>query len=188
MHSPTQYFDAAIRKAANSANWESVEKFAEWYAAFGFPFAGIAGFEVFVSDDAVAFPMFRHGQYQVELYILENATEVRQHSHPFVEVVQTTVNTQIPELGFWSALTPPLIYPTEHGGANGLGFASGVATTKCVMLTFEKWDEHVPVSTLAAAWKGKTAGPLQEALIRRFFPSAYIENGYADVTRSKYAA
>jgi hypothetical protein len=29
-------------------------------------------------------------------------------------------------------------------------------------------------------WKGKTAGPMQEKLIKRFNPDAYVVDGYAD--------
>jgi hypothetical protein len=32
-------------------------------------------------------------------------------------------------------------------------------------------------------WKGKTVGPMQENLIRRFHPDAYVIDGYADITR-----
>jgi hypothetical protein len=33
-------------------------------------------------------------------------------------------------------------------------------------------------------WKGTTVGPMHEALIRRFNPTAYVVDGYADITRS----
>jgi hypothetical protein len=34
-------------------------------------------------------------------------------------------------------------------------------------------------------WKGPTVGPLQEALIKRFNPDAYVVDGYADITRKQ---
>ena len=39
------------------------------------------------------------------------------------------------------------------------------------------------MSSAAVNWKGKTAGPLQEALIKKHRPDAFVEPGYADVTR-----
>ena len=47
----------------------------------------------------------------------------------------------------------------------------------------EKWDEGIPMTSAAINWTGATAGPLQEALIKKHRPDVFVELGYADVTR-----
>jgi hypothetical protein len=47
------------------------------------------------------------------------------------------------------------------------------------LLAIQHWLTMDP-TTIASMWKGKTAGPMQEKLIKRFNPDAYVVDGYAD--------
>jgi len=51
------------------------------------------------------------------------------------------------------------------------------------LFAFQHWLTREP-TTVAAMWKGETVGPLQEKLIKRFNPDAYVVDGYADITKT----
>lgn len=166
--------------------WRTLREFAEWYMGLGVPLLCPPDLEVYESDDALTFPVFRKDNFQVELYVLFNPVAVPEHGHPGVEVIQSFMaggtNTK------WGEFTPLLVHPMTHGGTDFVPFVRTAAPERKLLLTFEKWPVNTRPSTLAAAWKGQTVGPKQEALIRRFFPDAYVVDGYADITRSKHAA
>lgn len=164
------------------AEWADLREFAEWYMSLGAPLLCPSDTEVYVSDDALTFPIYRNGRYQVELYVLHNPLAVPQHSHPFVEVIQSYMTER--DGTRWSELSPTLVYPDMHGGEDFRKFCREDRPERKLLLTFERWPANVRPSTLAAVWQGDTVGPLQEALIRRFFPEAYVVPGYADITRS----
>lgn len=161
-------------------NWSGVTDFAAWVLAAHLPLCPMRGLEVIDTDDAIAFPIFRHGQFQAELYVFTPST-VPPHSHPNVEVIQSLMH---PAYGVWSAPKPVLTHPATHGGVDLLpgGLDRGA---KYLLMTYQKWADGVPPTTLAAAWKGPLMGPKQEALVKRFFPDAYVTPGYADITRNK---
>jgi hypothetical protein len=66
-----------------------------------------------------------------------------------------------------------------HGAGRRLETARGFP-----LLAVQHWVNGMKPATVAAAWKGRTAGPLHDALIRRFFPEAMVLNGYADITKT----
>ena len=57
--------------------WKCVEEFAEWYFENDMPWLPPNEIEVSCSDDATAMPIFRHGQFQVEIYMV--------HPHPHLK-------------------------------------------------------------------------------------------------------
>lgn len=173
---------AEMQLAAPADEWADLKTFAEWYMALGAPLVCPVDTEVYVSDDAVTFPIYRNGRYQVELYVLHNPLAVPRHGHPYVEVIQSFVTGD--EGATWSELSPVLVHPEQHGGEDFKKFVREQRPERKLLLTFERWPENVKPSTIAAVWKGDTVGPLQEALVRRFFPQAYVVPGYADITRS----
>jgi hypothetical protein len=71
-----------------------------------------------------------------------------------------------------------------RGESHGAGTRLEAETIGFPLIAFQYWEDRDPC-TIAAMWKGPTVGPLQEALIRRFHPDAYVVDGYADITRSK---
>lgn len=163
--------------------WDTVTQFADWVISHNLPIALTSSTEVYESDDAMTFPIFRYNNFQAELYILYSPLAVPEHSHPFVEVVQLPIGKGD------NAIKPilpneVLKYPNSHGGGRFTGIDFSV-DKRMLLITFEKWPKNTVPSTIAAVWKGKTLGPKHEGLIRRFFPNAYIKDGYADVLRNK---
>jgi hypothetical protein len=167
---------------SQAKDWGSLREFAEWYMALGAPLMCPPDVEVYVTDDAVTFPIFRHKNFQVELYVLHNPLAVPLHGHPYVEVLQSFM-TGDGDLE-WSVFGDVLTPPAQHGGESFRKFTNNEAPERKLLLTFERWPANSKPSTLAAVWKGDTVGPMQEQLIRRLFPKAYVVDGYADITRS----
>jgi hypothetical protein len=155
--------------------WKTTQEFADWYIENNFPFRPPVGVETFLSDDATAFCMFREGQFQVELYLIHPQPLVQLHEHPGVELIETPwVNG-----GFSSRAV------LKNGQEHGSGIRETANTVGYPLMAIQRWHPKLTPTTAAAQWKGKTAGPLHEQLIKRFHPNAYIVEGYADVTRTK---
>jgi hypothetical protein len=153
--------------------WTSTEDFAKWYVDNNTPFLPPVGTEVFMSDDATAFCMFRKGQFQVELYLVHPQPFVPEHEHPMVEVVEVAVTDT----------TVNLVPVLKNGQAHGTGIREKANVAGYPLISIQRWHPKLVPTTIAAQWKGKTAGVMHESLIRRFHPDAYIIDGYADVTR-----
>lgn len=183
---PDEYFgDLEIPES-----WADVEAFASWYMSNRMPWMIPWDAEVICSDDATAICVFRHGRFQVELYLVHPDQAVPSHSHPGMESVivrlgagntgkkhETGVST------IWGAMAPVLHSGEIHGG-RPLGFSpKGYA-----MLTFQYWPEGIEVSSAAVLWRGDTAGSKQDAIIARYLPNALVKDGFADVTQTKEAA
>jgi hypothetical protein len=140
------------------------------------------GYQTFRTDDAVAVCTFRRGRYQAELYIVDDPVNVPEHEHPFVEVIQYFFDR---DAGFGGLALPFQLGPKlSHGMSHGAFAVERSFSGQGMFLTLEKWPQGVTPSTVSAVWKGGTVGPLHDELIRRFFPDAYIKDGYADITRS----
>lgn len=160
-----------------------MEDFAAWYIAAGFPMLPPTGFQSFRTDDAVAVCTFRAAPYQVELYIIDDPMAVPQHEHPYVEVIQYGFDR--------TDFRTPIANPYQMGPKLTLGQAHGADDPSkrtnegnSVLYAFERWPDGVTPSTVSAVWKGKVVGPRHEALIRKYFPDAYLRDGYADITRT----
>lgn len=154
-------------------SWNSTEEFAKWYVDNGLPFQPPAGVEVFLSDDATAFCMFRDGQFQVELYLVHPQPNVPEHEHPGVEVIEVAVTESVVNL----------IPVLKNGQSHGTGIREKAQIKGYPLVSIQRWHPKLTPTTVAVQWKGNTVGPKQEALIRRFHPDAYVIDGYADVTR-----
>jgi len=98
---------------------------------------------------------------------------VQAHEHPGVEVIK--VRMGIPG---HLAFTPVLTDGKQHGA--GMRLESELSGYP--LIAIQHWKTREPI-TIAAMWKGPTAGPKHDALIRRFNPDCYLVNGYADITR-----
>lgn len=147
-------------------------EFTKWWYESGTPIHPPANAEVFLTDDATAFCLYRCGNFQVELYLIHPSPKLDAHEHPGVEVIQVQTNSDY-------GLASPILRKGKSHGATTSKQALG---TGAALLTFEHWLDADP-STAAAAWKGQTVGPKHDALIRRFYPDAFVENGYADITK-----
>lgn len=155
--------------------WKTTEEFAQWYVDNGLPFKPPVGVEVFLSDDATAFCTYREGQFQVEIYAVHPQPNVPMHEHPGVEVIEVAV------INGCVNLIPVL----KNGQSHGTGIREKANVAGYPLVSIQRWHPKLTPTTVAAQWKGQTAGPKHEALIRRFHPDAYIIDGYADITRRK---
>lgn len=153
--------------------WGNVKEFAEWWMKVGMPMKFPPNPEVFMSDDATAVCMFRHGRFQVELYLIHPQPKVPEHEHPGVEVIKMSL----------THAEHPIMSNTLHNGeSHGAGTRVEAEKLGFPLIAFQHWLTRDP-TTIASMWKGPTVGPLQEALIKRFNPDAYVVEGYADITR-----
>lgn len=173
--------------------WSTLEDFISWYVSIGMPLAIPGDARVYKTDDSLAISLFRKGQYQAELYLIDETSSVRSHGHPNLEVIQlilldrsgirvSSQGTVSDGLGrFWGITQPKLLSGQVHGVGNEPQVNDGRGYC---MIAFEKWPLGATPSTAAAVWKGETVGPIHEKLIRSFFPDAYIKDGYADISRT----
>jgi hypothetical protein len=154
--------------------------FTEWYLGAGMPILLPETTEVFLSDDATATCLFRHGRYQFEMYFIHPNPLIPVHSHPGVE------NIEIPSAS-WHNFSRRALEARLQGDnqSHGKGIVERAGTAGFALFSAQKWREDLEISTIGARWKGSTAGPKHDALIRRFNPTAYIYPGYADVTREQ---
>jgi len=157
--------------------------FTEWYLNAGMPILLPDNSEVFLSDDATATCMFRHGRYQFEMYFIHPNPLIPRHEHPGVE------NIEIPSSN-WSDLSHDVLKARIqlNGQPHGKSIITRAGTSGFALFSAQKWDEGIEISTIGARWKGPTAGPKHDALIRRFNPNSYAYPGYADVTREQPVA
>lgn len=178
---PAEYFkDMDIPET-----WQNVEEFAHWYMGNRMPWMVPWDAEVICSDDATAMVLFRHGRFQVELYLIHPNMAIPTHCHPNMESVIVRLGAgnlgkRTPEgvSDIWGAMAP-VLYPGEVHGGRPLGFSpKGYA-----MLTFEHWLGPEEMTSAAVLWKGDTAGPKQDAIIRAHLPNVFVTEGYADCTQ-----
>jgi hypothetical protein len=161
-------------------NFRGVAEFARWYLVSGMPLMPPEAPEVFVSDDATASCLFRHGRYQFEIYLIHAQPVIPQHEHPGVENVEFPVSA-LAQRGL-GALE---MFVQRDGMAHGQSIKERAEHHGFVLYSAQKWADEIPMSTIGARWKGHTAGPKHEALIRRFNPDCVVYPGYADVTRKQ---
>lgn len=181
-------------------SWETLHEFVDWYQKAGMPMLPPPDFELYKTDDAVAFPVFRAGRYQVEMYIVADPDAVPVHSHPGVDLHMQSAETKqatFIEGSFivrqdsappivntaWKPVEPMLPSGQEHGGVSQGDRSNRFPNGSC-FLVYSRWPAKVRPHTVSAVWKGKTVGPLHVELIKRFFPAAFVDGLYVDITRS----
>jgi len=161
----------------------NVVDFANWYLSAGMPLLLPAEREVFVSDDATASCLFRHGRFQFEMYFIHPQPVIPKHEHPGVANIEISSS-------LWADLTPALVAGSLQGPgqSHGGSIRERAQHSGFMLFSAQMWDEGLEISTIGARWKGHTAGPKHEALIRRFNPDCLIQPGYADVTQKAVVA
>lgn len=158
--------------------FSDVTEFAEWYLRSGMPILLPENREVFVSDDATASCLFRHGRFQFEMYLIHPNPVIPQHEHPGVANIEISASK-------WPSITLQMLADSvQHKGqSHGTDIRLRAEHNGFMLFSAQMWDEGLEISTIGARWKGHTAGPKHEALIRRFNPGCLVYPGYADVTR-----
>jgi hypothetical protein len=170
-------------RAHEVPNFSDVIDFTVWYFRSGMPVLLPKVHEVFVSDDATASCLFRHGRFQFEMYLIHPRPVIPQHEHPGVS------NIEIPSER-WDDLDINLLRGCmQHAGqSHGGSIRERAQHSGFLLFSAQMWDEGLEVSTIGARWKGHTAGPKHEALIKRFNPDCLMYPGYADVTKQAEVA
>lgn len=154
----------------------TVVDFYQWYVQNKCPVMLSLMDSVFLSDDATAVRLFRSGRFQVEMYLIHPSPIIPTHEHPGVE------NIELQNLAIHSpdALAD---FVQRDGSSHGGSFVRRAEDRGFALFSVQHWRDGVEMSTIGARWKGHTAGPKHEALIRRFNPGCLVYPGYADVTR-----
>jgi hypothetical protein len=167
-----------LQKVNIPDTWENVSEFLKWYLDNNMPMSLPDSQEVFLSDDATAICLFRHGQFQVEMYLIHPQPKVPVHEHPDVDVIKVRLRNNGEEVSaeYFGVLS--------KGQSHGAGFRLEAEEKGFPLLAVQHWKTPYKPTTVASRWKGKTVGPMQEDLIRRFNPNAFVINGYADVTQT----
>jgi hypothetical protein len=174
------YFD----KLEVPDDFRDMDHLVEWYFASGTPLAIPWDADVVVSDDATAISLFRHKHYQVELYLVYPSIAIPLHEHPGMlsRIISLGGGKQGRAKGLvstsWGVDSGTTSLGQKHGGRNFGSSPRGYA-----MLTFQIWPVGMRPTSAAYHWKGETAGPKQDALIKAVNPSAISIPGYADVTQ-----
>jgi hypothetical protein len=167
-----------------NTSFASLEDFVSWYKEHNYPFMPPQNVEVFETDDALTFCLFRQGRYQVELYILNNPMDIKEHSHPGLDIILCPgINAKTPttnslENVLWGNFSSVLYSGSTHRG----GSDDPEKPYNIFLLAFSKWPKSVTPFTTAAVWRGESVGPKHEALVRRFFPNALIKDGFIDTS------
>jgi hypothetical protein len=134
--------------------------------------------------------IFRHGRFQVELYVVTRGFRVPKHSHPGVDTFELVFQPITPGK-FWDRPKtkediPGLIKPanTPHGGPDdNLGSLSNHGGYFFVIL--EHWvDDSIPMNFITMQYEGWSMNEKHEEFISMLKPDAkIIEKPFADTTR-----
>lgn len=157
--------------------FESIEEFAQWYFDNGLPMQVPPGAYITEVDTATAITVYKAGRWQVELYLLlPNRRDVATHCHPNVESI-TYVFDKL--TGQW--FPTEKLYDLETHGS----FNDGEIRNEdgMIILTFERWDEGIPMTNVAIQWKGDVDGPKHRAWLRDLHPESMVGNQTIDITK-----
>lgn len=167
-------------------SWDNVADFADWWIGNGQPICPPKTPKVYCSDDAASVCLFRHGQFQVELYLIYPNPNLPVHEHPGVEVIEMRLNEYSISDGRAVVVQQyRSADPLQNGEAHGDGInfkQTGGMDTGFPLLAIQRWDEGLTPSTVASRWKGKPVGPKQAGLVRSHYPRALVTEGFVDVT------
>jgi hypothetical protein len=162
------------------ANWNTVDEFADWYEQNGFPIRPPHDNAIFKTNNAHAVVLYREGQFQAELYIVDANSVTPEHSHPGVESIimyltgegSTTVNeksvadprpyfTKVNNDGTSILFKQKLrLNPNDSHGlvCHDKGFS---------FFSIEKWPDGISPSSVAAHWDGETTGEIHNKTIEK---------------------
>jgi hypothetical protein len=182
---PEQYFKSLIIPES----WNTIEEFVDWYMTSRMPLMIPWDAKIIQTDDATAISIFKKPPYQIEMYLIYSNKIVPQHAHPNMEVItmmlgggKNTTKSITGVSSSWGLISENLKNGETHGGATR-EFSNG----EYAILSFEKWPDNVEITSAAINWKGNTAGPIQEELIKLNNPTAFVKSGYADVSSHNHS-
>ena len=179
--------------SADIPKFDGVVDFACWYLrSYGLPVffntqttGDIKDFRVnvYCSYDGTSTALFRHGQYEIEMYLIHPEPLIPAHSHPGVDTVEFGLHDLLRddiEDSLLPFLKDRLLF---DGQTHGPDIRMKGELNGYTMFSAQKWRDDLTPTTVSARWRGQTAGPKHEELIRRINPGCLCYSGYADVTK-----
>jgi hypothetical protein len=170
-------------------NWDTLEEFFNWFVLEAkMPLMIPWNATIAHGDDFTAISIFKKASYQVEMFLEHPSICIKPHCHPNVETINLHLGggEQWPSQEDYNMSTrwgtidwkkpAGLLHGDNPSGERFLGWC---------MLSFQKWVNNEPIKSVASHWKGTTAGPIHDKLIRDHYPDSFVNNGYADVTMSQ---
>ena len=148
--------------------WNTLEEFAEWYKANGFPIRPPFEDPVYVTDISYSYVLYREGQYQAELYLVRPNTSSPEHSHPGVEniIMVWGGDVSFSQEGRYNDLSEFYKEAGPNGTNKLFGMTSpnlkGTATHALfagnkggAFLSLEKWPEGKKMTSVTINWEGE---------------------------------
>jgi len=149
----------------------TVDEFADWYEKNNFPIRPPQDDPIYITDISYSYVLYREGQYQVELYIIDSNSITPEHSHPGVESIimflagecNTTINGNLlydasPYFNLINNDGTSVMFkyrarlnPKDTHGLKV--YDAGTA-----FLSIEKWPDEMVPSSVALHWEGETVG------------------------------
>ena len=154
----------------------TVDDFKDWWLSNGTPIRPPFEQAVIFTEMTYSIVLYRHGIFQVELYIIKKDTVSPTHHHPGVDscFLYLTGNVEFgdPEGKFLDL--QQFQKPREDGAHHLLGKTLTIDdaphSVRCfangAYLSFEKWNKGTPTA-VAINWKGPSVGVNHDDLIQR---------------------
>jgi hypothetical protein len=174
-------------------SWPDVTAFARWYFESSMPFMPPYDAQVVATDDATAVVLFRHGQFQVEQYLIHKQEKVKLHSHPHIRELVTVnfggggqgpLSPYAHVNAMWGVAQPLLKAGEIHESAD---LQRESNPDGYVLLSFEWWADGVKPTSAAFDWCGFAAGPKHMRLLLERFPHAWVCGDFIDITKTPEA-
>ena len=153
----------------------TVEDFKDWWLSQGTPIAPPFENAVFFTEMTYAIVLFRHGIFQVEMYLIKEDTVSPTHNHPGVDscFYYLTGNVEFGDAqGMFRDLSK--MQGAQENGLHRLyGQTLSIGETdhsvRCfkngAYLSFEKWNTGKPTA-VAINWAGESVGKEHDKIIK----------------------
>jgi hypothetical protein len=161
-------------------NWATIEEFATWYIAEKMPLLPPYGVSTLVCETTTTAVVFRHKQFQVELYTVHPGGESTHHAHPNLDTITIMLGGGVSArdkkglTGVYGRVTSKLKAGEFHAFVDGdrLNLDKGM-----LLLTLQKWKDGVPLSSTLIDWQGNSLGPIHEKILMKALPDLVITAG-----------
>lgn len=171
-HNPSTYYE----HLNVPDNLSDVVEFSEWYLDNKMPIRILGKQEMFITDISTSWIMFRHGRFQVEMYLMpEDVADAPNHGHPFMDVATVTICYAGNGISNSVWGLPRVLKAGDMHGSSANGRGS-------IFLAIQHWHVNDEEMTSAAVnWKGNLCGPIHKQLIEKHYNTVVGEDLYWDV-------
>lgn len=143
--------------------WSNVQDFARWYFENKKPMLVPWDAQVVRIENASSIPLFRKGNFQVEMYLVYAGYDIPKHSHPDMDVVTVILGggevCGMPHPGFGTGIETGKMQFNPAGQPHSFEARAG----GFAMLSIEHWKQGKP-SSAARNWKGPDIGEMHKTL------------------------